>query len=378
MKIRLCYPILVCSLALASLAPVQSQTPPKAGLALVPTNLPSVWAFAAPPAEFDPLSASPEALQQFGFPPKPDPRQDPDAYQAWAEAVSAPQKRLQSPHLVSTQLYHGPARIIRPLAGAQPPSDVINGPVNNATAVTTDNWSGFIVQDNVRKPFTQGKIHAKWIVPVAQLAFGNPVASPVYSSQWVGLDGDGGFSHDVLQAGTEAGVQLIGQEPFYYAWIEWFPGGELEVDNFPVAPGDVIFVAVWNIPGILNSPSNLGNVSLINETQQRATSLLLVAPRGTALVGNCAEWIVERPSLSDGSLARLTNYVACPFHACKAFGSFNGGALNRSFFPGSTIAPPTTIFAVSMLNNAGGVISVPDLLGLSDLWFRDVGTAFSH
>jgi hypothetical protein len=93
------------------------------------------------------LSASPEALQQFGFPPNP-------TYQAWAETVSAPQKRLQSPHLVPAQLYHGPARIIRPLAGTQTLSDMINGPVNNATAVTTDNWSGFIVQDNVRKPFT--------------------------------------------------------------------------------------------------------------------------------------------------------------------------------------------------------------------------------
>jgi hypothetical protein len=43
--------------------------------------------------------------------------------------------------------------------------------------------------------------------------------------------------------------------------------------------------------------------------------------------GISAEWIMERPTVN-GSFANLTNYVACPFDACYACGSINGGTYN--------------------------------------------------
>ena len=36
-----------------------------------------------PPANLDPLSASDEELEQYGFPPRPDPLSAPEAYAHW-------------------------------------------------------------------------------------------------------------------------------------------------------------------------------------------------------------------------------------------------------------------------------------------------------
>jgi hypothetical protein len=88
-----------------------------------------------------------------------------------------------------------------------------------------------------------------------------------------------------------------------------------------------------------------------------------------------AEWVVERPAV-DGALAPLTNYVAS-FDACYAVGSIRGGTYNRVYYPGMNSAG-TTVYAVSLLDNAGGAISVPSLVGLADLWFRDTGSAYRN
>ena len=131
-----------------------------------------------------------------------------------------------------------------------------------------------------------------------------------------------------------------------------------------------MFVEVWN-----TSPT-VGHAYLVNVTTQQAVSLTFNAPSGTTLVGNSAEWIMERPGIS-GSLTPLTNYVACPFDACYAFGSVGGGTYNKLYYPGIN-STGTTVYAVSMLDNAGAVISIPSLVGLADIWFRDTGSAFRN
>ena len=79
----------------------------------------------------------------------------------------------------------------------------------------------------------------------------------------------------------------------------------VEADRTP----DEMFVEVWD-----TSPT-VGHAYLVNFTTQQSVSFTFDAPAGTQLVGNSAEWIVERPGISSG-LAPLTNYVACPFDAC--------------------------------------------------------------
>lgn len=346
-----------------------AQTPPASGVPTIPTNLPSVQTFLAPPAAFNPVVASPETLQQYGFPPKPDQLKTPAAYNAWAKAVSAPQTRLQAPKLVQTTIYNGRAQI-QPYSESKQSAGEFNFNPSNSVSANSLNWSGYAIYDDTRKPFAKSYVYAYWIVPVAQHAFGNGL--PVgwdYSTQWIGIDGLG--SPDVLQAGTEADGYASGatQATFYAAWIEWYPFSESRIANFSVAPGNEMFVEVWN------TNATVGNAYLFNVTRQQAVALTFKAPSGTTLVGNSAEWVVERPEIG-GSLARLTNYVACPFDACYAFGSIGAGMYNKMYFPGINLAGGA-VYAISMLDNVGGVISIPSLVGPADLWFRDAGSAYT-
>jgi hypothetical protein len=97
------------AIALCGIPQSRAQTGPRASIYQVPTNIPNVRTSVPPPATFDPVAASPEALQQYGFPPRPDKLKAPEAYNAWAKAVSAPQRRLESPQLEQTSIYNGPA-----------------------------------------------------------------------------------------------------------------------------------------------------------------------------------------------------------------------------------------------------------------------------
>lgn len=368
-NINLCAIGFILALSVASDA--MGQIPAGNSVPMVPTNLPYVKTFVPPPAAFDPVFASPEALQQYGFPPRPDHLNAPAAYKAWVKAVSARQTRLQSPQLEETTNYNGPAQI-RPSTQTGRSASEFNSNSSNSVSVTSSNWSGYAIYDNTLRPFAKSSIIAYWIMPVAQHAFGDGL--PVgwdYSSQWVGIDGLG--SPDVLRAGTKADAYLSASgnvRKFYAAWIEWFPFPESRISNFNVAPGDEIFVEIWN------SSATVGNAYLANLTKQQAVALSFDAPAGTSLVGNCAEWIVESPSVG-GSLAPLTNYVACPFDSCFAVGSVNGGTYNALYYPGINQAG-TTVFDISMTNSSGDVISIPGLVGAADLWFRDEGSAFRN
>lgn len=336
----------------------------------IPTNLPHIRTFVAPPATFSPVVASTEELQQYGFPPKPDKLNAPAAYSAWAKAVSAPQTRLESPRLEPTGIFNGPAQVA-PGSAAKEAASEFKSTTDNTVDINFYNWSGYVDYNNTTKPFAKSFIYAYWVVPVAQHAFGQSTTGPDYSSQWVGIDGLG--SPDVLQAGTEVDSGP-GNTPSYDAWIEWFPFSESKIPNFSVAPGDEMFVEVWN------NSATVGSAYLVNVTRQEAVSLSFDAPSGTELVGNSAEWVMERPTVN-GSLANLTNYVACPFDACYAYGSINGGTYNFLYYPGINQAG-TTAYDALMIDNSGSLISSGTLVGpavgtaLTDIWFRDTGSAF--
>jgi hypothetical protein len=115
------------AIALLGIPYSTAQTTPGAGIPTVPTNLPNVQTFVAPPATFNPVVESAEALQQYGFPPRPDQAKAPEAYNAWAKAVSAPQTRLQSPQLEQTTIYNGPTPIARVIDNAAARANPISG-----------------------------------------------------------------------------------------------------------------------------------------------------------------------------------------------------------------------------------------------------------
>ena len=51
------------------------------------------------------------------------------------------------------------------------------------------------------------------------------------------------------------------RSPYYSAWYEWYPYGEVRISSLPVAAGDDIFVEVWH------TSSTQGYAYLVNEQQ---------------------------------------------------------------------------------------------------------------
>ena len=86
------------------------------------------------------------------------------------------------------------------------------------------------------------------------------------------------------------------------------------------------------------------------------------APSGTSLVGNSAEWVVERPSV--GGLTTLTNFTEIPFWDAYAYTE------SDAFFDIVGATP------VDMLDNNGNVISYPENTGNESFVMHATGSAY--
>jgi hypothetical protein len=197
------------------------------------------------------------------------------------------------------------------------------------------NWSGYAATGA-----SFSGVSGSWTVPVANCASG----ATTYSSQWVGIDGDGDGT--VEQDGTEsdcsAGV------PTYYAWWEMYGDNTVNSGNanellpaaYPVSPGDTI-TAMVNL-------TNQGWVLTIDDagrwTYQNGP-FYLPTPQLSA------EWVVERPELN-GYLTSLTDFGSTSFSNASA--DVDGSA-----------EPPSNLSAapIEMGNPSGALLALPGPLG---------------
>jgi hypothetical protein len=178
--------------------------------------------------------------------------------------------------------------------------------VDNATS---PQWSGAAVfSPEGASPCNV--VAGQWTVPSPNTA----VNGSYYASEWVGIDGWG--SGDVLQAGTETAVtkSLIFELKQVYTWWQWYPANEVKISNLPVSPGDVMYCL------ISADSTTHATVWFTNASRYLGTRFEITPPDGTSLVGNVAEWIVERPSVNKIP-AQLTDYAVCYFDECIAGGS---------------------------------------------------------
>ena len=313
------------------------------------TNLPQVTTVLTPSANFDPAVASDADIAANGLPPRPSKAASSGAFASWQRAVTSHPMRVL-PVLRQTDIRHGPNRD-RGIA---------------ASAALSDNWSGYVVMNSVTSyvPTSFDAILADYVVPTAQQAFGACNSGFDYSSTWVGIDGEG--SNDVLQAGTEADATCSGStsQAYYDAWYEWYPNDEVVVSNFAVNPGDDIYVEVWS------SGATTGHAYMIDYTSNQSFNVTFAAPPGTSLIGNSAEWIVERPSVG-GSLATLTNYIQ-DFMSDAYVGDF-GAHESQPNAPASGV---TSIPFQMVGNSTSDIISYPAPLGTNGIWFHDGGSAY--
>jgi hypothetical protein len=142
-----------------------------------------------------------------------------------------------------------------------------------------------------------------------------------WCSSWVGLSGDP--SGDIFQAGFESKVIVSGRGTISnpdadtivqtYAWWQWWPEAKFEtsVDSLRIFPGDTWTVALCMDPG----STTAGTVYFTPSDPARGpgTSFHVTAPLSGKLVGNSAEWIVERPYDSTGVVQRLADFGVVRF-----------------------------------------------------------------
>ena len=84
----------------------------------VSTNIEGIRTFPAPPANFNALTASDEALAGYGFPPRPDKATDPSGLAKWTKAMSTPTRRWNG-QLKPRQFKNMPMKEAKAPAGLQ-------------------------------------------------------------------------------------------------------------------------------------------------------------------------------------------------------------------------------------------------------------------
>jgi hypothetical protein len=97
------------------------------------TNVAGATTIATPPKGFNPLNASDQDLEYYGFPPRPDQVAAPKAFATWQKAMNASRSRV-TPVLEVTNNGAIPATM---QAAAAPPS-------GSAGAATSPIWAGYV------------------------------------------------------------------------------------------------------------------------------------------------------------------------------------------------------------------------------------------
>jgi hypothetical protein len=277
-------------------------------IAPVPATLTSkglrVRGFGALPEGFDPGTASQRQLAAHRLPRRPDPETEPRMAQLWERVIGRTRLWITPEFEHHENITHGPLRTHRAGHARAKAEQVM---VSNATS---SNWSGAAIFAPAGKPYRF--VGGQWTVPSPNA----PSDGTYYASEWVGIDGWN--SSDVLQAGTETQITkiLFITATQVYAWWEWFPAGEVKISNLPVSAGDVMYCL------ICADSTTHATVSFSNQSTGVGTRFDITATGRTALTGNVAEWIVERPTVNS-SVANLTDYAACYFDECIAGGSLN-------------------------------------------------------
>ncbi len=279
------------------------------------------------PKGFDPMKATARQLAAHRLPRRPDAKKEPQLRELWDRTMSRTQLWITPEFEHHEHITHGPARG----SDRRAVTARLGSPgVSNATS---NNWSGAAKFSPTGKPYSF--VGGQWTVPSPN----TKADGAYYASEWVGIDG--WHSNDVLQAGTETQITkvLFATVKQIYTWWEWFPAGEVKINNLPVSAGDVMYCL------ICADTTTHATVYFSNQSEGIGTRFEITPPSGTTLTGNVAEWIVERPTVG-GSVANLTDYAACYFDECIA-----GGAGNIDNLNGASL--------ITMTGTGSSALSVP-------------------
>lgn len=344
----------------------------------VSTSVKGVSAFAAPPKGFNPLKATNRELLTYGYPQAPD-KAEVRAYDHWQRAVLA----LKT-HVSDVRARPYTSREMMPTPNAASASSEVSGV---PTQVGSYNWSGIANTNNLKAwnsscltpaACSFDEVVSIWNVPVSNHPFGNLPCSegPWYTVSWNGIDG--AKNGDVVQGGSaiywdDGGC---GGPIEYFGWVEWYPSYPILTvycgsNPCPVGPGDDFEVVTYG------ANSTTQNVFIEDVTQQWGGTLSLGYVSGPFLVGQSAEWIVERPCcIASGFPLALANYIWDFFDDAFAY-----NVHGTIFYPGSGAAS-TRVYTMYADDGATPISYVPGygtagFQGRYSLWFSDENCAYS-
>jgi hypothetical protein len=285
-----------------------------------------------PSRDFEPLGASSAELQKFGFPPMPDDDHHRARYENVVKRLKGKLNYIQPTFRVHEDIFHGPRKR---------PTDAGTTPQADSGTETFDNWSGGVVFAPARQSFSW--VQGDWVIPDVDAPTENMW---YYCANWIGIDGDG--SGDVCQIGIECEVYRSGTSITrnIYPWWEWYPLPEVKITNFTVNPGDMVTALLCAGPG---AGATKATAYFTNRTTGDSTSFSFNAPAGTTLVGNCAEWIVEAPTVG-GQQSSCADYGEVFFSTCEAVLG-NGTTVNGG-----------TGDNINMKNSAGTIVSQGNII----------------
>ena len=275
--------------------------------------------FPVPSGLFDPSTASPALLREYGLPPRPDPRTQPFLLQTWDRGFGAPlilQEFRFSRDLVEATTYRPQLRRVDEL------------PVVETRFETSSNWSGAYITANRDKQFVQ--IWGLWTIPnnlkLPPPPFRGPPGIGYVCSNWIGLDGQRlYFDSSLPQIGTVSMLQSDGST-VAQAWTQWWARGIANTAPLPlglaVAPGNQV-LSVLTASDPQNVIFVMVNLSTMTGMAVMGTAPTVTLPNGTKatpdIAGATAEWILERPAIpGQPTRYNFPDYGHTEFDLCVA------------------------------------------------------------
>jgi hypothetical protein len=278
----------------------------KLPFSLTRTNLKGVYSNPAPPADFDPNTATQAELTRQGLLwRKPTASDSPAVQAAWTKVFSQkwdPAKRI----IPQLEPQVGKTHILKKQPKKQTDGSYLTGAWSGSgsNAGTWTSIIGYWTIPTVSKPTEPQGTEGGW-----------------NSSSWLGLDGMF-TSNDVLQAGIQQKVSTSGVAS-YIAWFEWYAPPvagspsyvwQTNIANFPVSPGQQVYCSVQY------SGKTAGIISFANEATGQHFSVTLAPPPGATFNGSSYEWIMEAPDGGEptASLPKFTPVTFTSALACSA------------------------------------------------------------
>jgi Peptidase A4 family len=275
--------------------------------------------FPVPDGLFDPSTASPALLREYGLPPRPDPNSQPLLRQVWDRGFGAPLtlKEFQfDGGLVEATNYRLHFRQADEL------------PFAETRFETSLNWSGAYIAANRDQQFLQ--IWGVWRVPenlrLPPASSQGPIGIDYMCSNWIGLDGQRlYFDSSLPQIGTSSTLPAGGGPTTAQAWTQWWARGNMNTLPVPlglaVAPGNQVLsvLTAWDPQTVILVMVNLSTM----QAQAVEATAPMVQVNGTmatpVIAGATAEWIFERPAIpGETELYNFPDYGRSQFEFCVA------------------------------------------------------------